>query len=119
MYRDCPENSVSSNEHSPGIRTERSEQLTTDEPCGINARLGSWQPSVTNDEEDRAWSAHAVTGAREDGADGDESVMNDTGSEGDKEVTKASQSDFDRRKRKRSRSGEGSPTQVEAQGKEA
>ena len=41
--------------------------------------------------------------------------MNDTDSEGDREVSKASQSDFGHRKRKLSRSGESSPTQVEVQ----
>ena len=70
MYRDCSEISVSSKENSPEIPTERPEQLTTDKPCDISARLSSWQPSVTNDDEDRGWSAPAVTGAREEGADG-------------------------------------------------
>ena len=69
MYRDCSENSVSSKENSPGIPTERPEQLTTDKPCDISARLSSFQPSVASDEEDPGWSAPAVTGAREDGAD--------------------------------------------------
>ena len=68
MYRDCSENSVSSNENLPGIPTERPEQLTT---CDISVRLSSWQPSVTS------WSAPAVTGGKEEGADSDESAMND------------------------------------------
>ena len=104
---------VSSNENSPGVPTERPERLPINEPCDISARLGSWQPSVTSDEEDRDWSAPAM----EEGADGDESSMNDTDSEGDREVSRPSQSDFGHRKRKLSRSGEGSLTQVEVQEK--
>ena len=39
--RDCSEISVSSNENSPVIPTERPERLTTDEPRDISARLAA------------------------------------------------------------------------------